>query len=154
MPACARTSGRKKTLPRALVSKLCAPLCINVYMWLIMINPQKPVINLINIFNRFTALIYIYIYMERERTRIIFPLLSYCAIYGHDHGYFCCSRYCPFLFSAAKYSLRYRTCALCIFVKRAESPFHVFFWVCFYLNCFIHLQIQSKSHYNLNYLQI
>jgi len=30
-------------------------------MWFIMINPQKPVINLMNIFNRFTALIYIYI---------------------------------------------------------------------------------------------
>jgi len=34
---------------------------VNVYMWLIMINPQKPVINLIKIFNRFTALLYTYI---------------------------------------------------------------------------------------------
>jgi len=33
-------------------------------MWLIMINPQKPVINLIQIFNRFTALIYIYIVVQ------------------------------------------------------------------------------------------
>jgi len=30
---------------------------LNVYMGLIMINPQKPVINLITFFNRFTALI-------------------------------------------------------------------------------------------------
>jgi len=31
-------------------------------IWLIMINPQKPVINLIKMFNRFIALIYNNIY--------------------------------------------------------------------------------------------